>query len=94
MFDKMLNRLIDTLKECRFNMHEPDEQEVEVIVSGYYLDNAFGDNPRDNCGEFTVGITRDRGDYYEWFNLSSLLALARTGNGITIDSKFNKRWNT
>jgi hypothetical protein len=58
-------------------MHEPDEQGVSAVVTGYHLDNAMGNDPCNNCGEFTVGISRDGGDSYEWFNLADLIALAR-----------------
>lgn len=71
-------RLLRVTKHCRPDMHEPDEQGITVMVSGYNFDNAMGDNPNDNCGEFTVAIVQDDGSK-EWFNLASLIALARVG---------------
>jgi hypothetical protein len=68
-------RLLKATEGCRPDMHEPDEQDVEGVVSGFHLDNAMGDDPIRNCGEFTVGIKRDR--HTEWFNLATLIALAR-----------------
>ena len=77
---KMLERLRKITKDCRDDMHEPDEQGISVIVSGYHLDNAMGDNPCDNCGEFTIAVIKNRGmsnEEWEWFNLATLIALAR-----------------
>ena len=71
-------RLLIATKNCRHDMHEPDEQGITVMVSGYNFDNAMGDNPNDNCGEFTVAIVQDDGSK-EWFNLATLIALARIG---------------
>ena len=67
-------------KDCRLDMHEPDEQGVEAVVSGYRLDNAMGSDPDSNHGELTVGIKRKHdvdGEYIGWFNLADLIALAR-----------------
>jgi len=78
---KFQQRVLDRLKEftlgCRDDMHEPDEQGIEAVVSGYRLDNACGDEPHENAGEFTLGLTKDKGESYEWFNLSTLIGLAR-----------------
>ena len=73
----VLKRLQEATKNCRKDMHEPDEQELTAVVSGYHLDNAMGDDPIYNCGELTVGLTYDNGGHYEWFNLATLIALAR-----------------
>lgn len=78
MFGNFNKRLLKATKDCRDDMHEPDEQGVSAIVTGYYLDNAMGDNPFNNCGEFTVAIIQDDGSK-EWFNLATLIALARIG---------------
>lgn len=72
-----LARLLAKLHNCRIDMHEPDEQEITAIVTGTHLDNAMGDNPNNNCCEFTVGIGNMDGNDREWFNLASLIALAR-----------------
>ena len=57
-----LERLLKVTKDCREDMHEPDEQEVGAIVTGWRLDNAMGDDPYKNCCEFTVGITKYDGE--------------------------------
>ena len=62
---------------CWEDMHEPDEQSISAIVSGFHLDNAMGDDPRINCGEFTIGLSNDGGISFMWFNLATLIALAR-----------------
>ncbi len=72
----VLDRLQKATKGCREDMHEPDNEDVEAVVSGYFLDNAMGNNPATNCGELTVGIRAGDGPY-EWFNLATLIALAR-----------------
>lgn len=72
-----LKRLKSITKKCRDDMHEPDEQNINAVVAGYHLDNAMGDHPISNCGELSVGITKDGGMTYEWFNLATLIALAR-----------------
>ena len=69
-------RLRKITGKCREDMHEPDEQDIDAVVSGYKLDNAMGDNPRNNFGELTVGIRTGEGTI-EWFNLATLIALAR-----------------
>ena len=71
-----LDRLLVATKGCREDMHEPDEQGIDAQVSGFHLDNAMGDDPLTNFGEFTVGITSESGPT-EWFNLATLIALAR-----------------
>ena len=78
----ILERLLRITKNCREDMHEPDEQGISAIVSGYHLDNAMGSNPHNNCGELTVGL-KDAGEHDDetcdqlWFNLADLIALAR-----------------
>jgi galactitol-specific phosphotransferase system IIB component len=77
---EMLKRLLEVTEKCRSDMHEPDEQGISVIVTGTHLDNAMGDDPRNNCCEFTVGIKKEVSDGFEiteWFNLATLIALAR-----------------
>lgn len=80
MFYEDWVRLCKVTERCRGSMHEPDEQDISAIVTGYIFDNAMGDNPRNNNAELTVGIKTylPDGDYsVEWFNLASLIALAR-----------------
>ena len=84
----MLNRLLKITKNCREDMHEPDEQYISAHVYGDHLDNAFGDLPHFlgpfGAGdrsyphmEFVVCIKNDEKIEYEWFNLATLIALAR-----------------
>lgn len=77
MLAKMHQRLIEVTDGCNQIMHEPDQQGVTAVVRGDHLDNAMGDNPANNADELTIGISRDDGQSYEWFNLASLIALAR-----------------
>jgi hypothetical protein len=72
-------RLLEVTHDCRPDMHEPDEQGVSAVVTGLDLDNAMGDSPYTNFQELTVGIEREDTDRMEWFNLASLIALARIG---------------
>ena len=73
-------RLREITEGCHYDMHEPGEQGISVVVSGHHLDNALGDSPTRNCGEFTVGIRREGWtDGTTWFNLATLIALARVG---------------
>lgn len=84
--EDFLERLQKATENCREDMHESDEQEISAVVSGLYLDNAFGSDPRNNQCELTVGIIKtdnmDAG-YADmvlsgnWFNLATLIALAR-----------------
>lgn len=71
-------RLLNCTRNCRDDMHEPDEQGISAKVTGTHLDNAMGDDPLRNMQEFTVGIIQEDGSE-EWFNLASLIALARIG---------------
>lgn len=72
-------RLVAFTKGARPDFHEPDEQGFSAVVHGDNLDNAMGDNPADNCQEMTVELRRDTNDgvVVEYFNLASLIALAR-----------------
>ena len=73
---EMRDRLCDITGKCRNDMHEPDEQGISAIMTGHLFDNACGDQPMDNCSEMTIGL-RNREGRTEWFNLASLIALAR-----------------
>lgn len=75
--EEMLKRLNKITTNCREDMHEPDEQGVNVTVSGYRFDNAFGDDPMINRAEYTVRLMNENTFEYEWFNLATLIALAR-----------------
>ena len=76
-------RLLKITDGCRPDMHEPDEQGITAIATGWQLDNAFSSsNPRNNCGEMAVGIAKNTNLFEndpEWFNLATLIALARIG---------------
>lgn len=72
-----LKRLQDKTSDCRDDMHEPDNQGLYAIVTGTHLDNAMGENPNNNCCEYTVGIGDEHGNDRDWFNLANLIALAR-----------------
>lgn len=67
--------LLQVTADCRPDMYKPDNQGLEAVVAGYYLDNAMGARPESNCGEFTVGLKKD--GVTTWFNLADLIALAR-----------------
>jgi len=75
----VLEDLRKMTEACRGDMHEPDENGISAIVSGYRFDNAMGSHPARNQGEFTVGLRYLDGGY-EWFNLADLIALARQAN--------------
>jgi hypothetical protein len=80
MFVDLHARLLSATKGCRVDMHEPDEQGIKAVVVGTDLDNAMGDRPvilPSGRAEFCVAISRDDGTGTEWFNLASLIALAR-----------------
>jgi PP-loop superfamily ATP-utilizing enzyme len=77
IMENMLKRLVEVTKNCREDMHEPDEQGLSAVTSGFNFDNAFGDSPFTNAGELTVGIRDDKSGHIEWFNLATLIALAR-----------------
>ena len=74
---EFLDRLRAVTAGCRDDMHEPDEQGIDARVTGYRLDNAMGDDPHSNIGEYTVGIVNTVTDRTEWFNLATLIAMAR-----------------
>lgn len=79
-FKRDLDRLKGITKECRPDMHEPDEQELSARVVGDHLDNANGDHVaidpiEGGYQEFVVILRRD--GMVERFNLASLIALAR-----------------
>lgn len=78
--NETLERLNKVTANCREDMHEPDNQGISAKVTGWQLDNAMGDNPYHNCGEYTVGITQEDengNSFTEWFNLADIIALAR-----------------
>lgn len=84
-----LNRLLKITNLCRDDMHEPDEQSIKGHVYGDHLDNAAGNKPHFPSAyglgqdgpfphaEFVVCIENEDELTYEWFNLATLIALAR-----------------
>ena len=74
--DHFLERLRQVTDACRVDMHEPDEQGLGCQVLGDQLDNAMTADPKNNHGEFIVGLTDADGNQ-EWFNLADLIAALR-----------------
>jgi hypothetical protein len=74
---KDLERLLIALKPLNGIVHEPDNNGISAIVEGTHLDNAMGDNPVTNCGEFTIGIVNDNDEdiRIEYFNIADLLQI-------------------
>jgi hypothetical protein len=78
-------RLLEVTRNCREDMHEPDEQGVRAFFYGYKLDNANGDRPEIYAdlpahSEMCVAIEQENAQgetQVEWFNLATLIALAR-----------------
>jgi hypothetical protein len=69
------NRLRAFTEECRDDMHEPDEQDISADVFGHTLDNACGDDF--TSGEFVVKLRNDHTEEWDFFNLATLIAIAR-----------------
>ena len=66
----------------RKDWHEPDEQNVEALVVGCHLDNAFGDHihsPREDIQEYVVVLNGPHGR--ATINLATLLAVAARAGG-------------
>lgn len=66
-------KLRDFTKECRVDMHEPDEQGVSARVTGRYFDNAYGDS---GYGKEKIVILK-KGKKEFKINLATLIAVAR-----------------
>ena len=81
MLKEFGKRLLKITEDCGDDMHEPENQGVTATITGFDLDNATGDSPY--SGEFVVGLnlvnTVNNFSETEWFNLASLIALARIG---------------
>lgn len=78
MMERELKDLARFTKDCREDMHEPDEQEISATVVGDHLDNAMGTyvEPGKEYQEFVVILKNDKGKTLN-VNLASLIALAR-----------------
>lgn len=75
-------RLVAFTRDCRDDMHEPDEAGISATVVGTVLDNAFGDfvsgeMVKDGFQEIVVVLRNENTGESESFNLASLIALAR-----------------
>lgn len=82
--NETLKRLQEITKDCREDMHEPDQQGINASITGYHLDNAFGN--RTDSDELVICLWRGTpsNEYpnynnieSEYFNLATLIALAR-----------------
>ena len=70
-------------KNCRIDMHEPDEQEITASVVGNIFDNAFGEDIDikqiiSGVQELVVTLKHPEMGYFK-INLATLTALARIG---------------
>jgi hypothetical protein len=81
--ERIRGELVAFTKDCREDMHEPDEQGVGVsAVVGNHLDNAFGSNiepylMEKNCQEYVVVFENEGTNKQLKVNLADLVALAR-----------------
>lgn len=66
-----LDKLKEFTKDCREDMHEPDEQCLNAVVSGFSFDNAGSDF------EIKVTLTDYSSGKYMTINLATLIAFAR-----------------
>jgi hypothetical protein len=77
---KILDGLRKFTKDCREDMHEPDEQGISATVVGDHLDNACGDfistKVINRYQEFVVVLKNDKKKQFT-VNLADLIALAR-----------------
>lgn len=73
--------LVEFTKDCRLDMHEPDEQGISARVVGDHLDNAMGDEVdakaiRGGFQEYVVILQNAKRETLE-VNLATLIAMAR-----------------
>jgi hypothetical protein len=74
-------RLVECTKNCRNDMHSPDNQGISAVVTGINLDNSFGgSDPTKTQLEMMVGLKNEDNSHIEWFNLANLIAMARMAN--------------
>ena len=79
-----LKKLKDFTKDCREDMHEPDECGISADVIGTKLDNAFGEEVNEHhleegYQELVIILRKDDEGFYK-INLATLIALARKAN--------------
>lgn len=87
-------RLEEITKECRLDMHEPNEAGVNASVVGYDLDNAMGHRIKSvaiekGYQELIVIIRNEHTDKTERINLATLIALARLADKQYLESLIN-----
>lgn len=88
IWDDFTTKLLAATQGCRPSMHEPDEQGVEATPIPGPFDNAGGD-------ELALAIERYVGDgsqrkSVERFNMADLVALARLGAALWVDSRIDE----
>lgn len=74
--------LLNITKNCRDDMHEPDEQGISANIVGYKLDNACGNVIEEKAlfegwQEYVVILRNDNTNTNTRINLADLIALAR-----------------
>jgi hypothetical protein len=81
-----IRRMCVMTKDCRPDMHEPDEQGLSIeFVHGYGLDNACMGPPHSEPMRKTDAgfwLIKNKGmacEQREWFNLACLIAVVRSG---------------
>lgn len=87
IWDDFTTKLLAATQGCRPSMHEPDEQGIEAHLIVGPFDNAGG-------AEMALAIERYVGDgsqrkSVERFNMADLVALARLGAALWIDSRID-----
>jgi len=79
-------RMCEMTKDCRPDMHEPDEQGLSIeFVEGFGLDNACMGPPesepyrKTDAGFWLIKDEGEPTERREWFNLACLIAVVRSG---------------
>jgi hypothetical protein len=80
--ETLLKDLNNFTKDCRDDMHEPDEQEITAFIVGNRFDNAHGEDIElwrieNELQELVVILRKEGKDKCFKINLASLIALAR-----------------
>lgn len=78
--DQKLAELLEFTKNCRPDMHEPDEQGISALIVGDHLDNAMWEEIKYHdtftYQEYVVVLKKEWGWQLK-INLATLIALAR-----------------
>ena len=69
----LLKELKKFTKDCRHDMHEPDEQGITAKIVGNHLDNACGEDVYSE--EYVIILIKERAKFK--INLATLIAFAR-----------------